>query len=102
MVLGDTDSQNSVPKLPPKRVSRGSPLGVVVKSLAEIRREKARLMQQHATATDETQTKQLEPLQRHHDSTIKLHTSPGIACLHIPLIFISITFSTAVVPFVCD
>jgi len=66
---------------PSKPSSRGSPSGVVIKSLAEIKREKISKMQQHAAATDETQSKTSEPVQRNErDSKIMHYTSRGTAC----------------------
>lgn len=77
------DSHKRVPRSSSKLVSRGSPSGVVIKSLAEIKREKVRRMQQHAATRDNTRTKTSEPAQpKQCDSKIKLKTQRGMAHLH--------------------
>jgi len=77
---------------PTKPVSHGPPSGVVVKTLAEIKREKVRRMQQHPTAADETRTKTSEPVQRiQREPKIKLYTPQGTDDLHILAHFITIT-----------
>ena len=72
------DGQKPASRLPSKPVTRGSPLGVVVKSLAEIKREKLERMQQQSTAVGEARPKTSEPVkQNQHDSKIKLGETRG-------------------------
>jgi len=70
------DRQKLTQTSPPKAVSGGSS-GVVVKSLAEIKREKSSRIRQSPPA-DETQSKTSEPSERNRrDSKIQLYTVPG-------------------------
>jgi len=65
-------------RLPPKSVSRGSPSAVVVKSLAEIKREKMSRMQPRSTSAAEAVTKNSEPQQSNRrESKTKLSTPQG-------------------------
>jgi len=72
-----------VSRSPAKPVSRGSPAGVVVKSLAEIKREKVSRMPPRLPAADEMQTHTSERhVQRNRlDSKIKLSASIGTTFL---------------------
>jgi len=77
------DSQKPVWRSSSELVSRGSPSGVVIKSLAEIKREKVRRMQQRAATTDDMQIKTSEPAQpKQRDSKIKPRTQRGMARYH--------------------
>ena len=70
------DRQKLTQTSPPKAVSGGSS-GVVVKSLAEIKREKSSRIRQCPPA-DETQSKTSERSERNRrDSKIQLYTVPG-------------------------
>jgi len=90
MATDAADGQKLASRLSLKPPSRGSPSDVVVKSLAEIKREKVRRMQQRPTAADDALLKTSEPAQRkQRDSKIKLYTPPGDVRLHVFTDFIS-------------
>jgi len=75
------DTRKPMQRSPPRPVTGGSLSGVVVKSLAEIKREKISRVPQHPPA-DETRLKASEPAQRNRrESKIQLYTVRGRACL---------------------
>jgi len=77
--------QKPASRLLSKPVTRGSPSGVVIKSLAEIKREKLERMQQQPTAAVEARPKSSEPpaKQNQRDSKIKLIAARGTADYHV-------------------
>lgn len=79
MVVEVADRLKMAYRPPAEPVSGCSSSGVVVKSLAEIKREKVNRAQQHLPA-DETRSKSSEPTQRsRRDSKIQLYTIRGMS-----------------------
>jgi len=83
-VTAAADSQKPTPTSPSKPASSGPPSAVVVKSLAEIKRER---MERRPPASEQQSAVAEPPLQSWHSSKITLYTPPGgasdLSTLHL-------------------